>query len=322
MNIPIKIKFTQYSFLPTILSLYLSPLFSFLNKLHTLFQFRPNTLFTQYRFLFRILFCLPCLLFPQFQFSQIFCHDTMRPVIILHKGFYRIISAFPDDFLQLVFLPGKLLFALIDFVLCCFLLLPFNKPLMSCKFSSSFGSSTFSVCRINAICLSSFSFTFCICLNSSISIFNFGFGGIWIFRTYSVRKRIATVRIIHSSPGCFPFSSTESATLSAISLFLISITVSSAIPSARATSTVRFHSCLAALSARISAAFGLFFPIFFVSNNQESFRDYMISKETYENWKDKTPAYYASQGMEIAELDETERLKRRNALFSSKYPFT
>ena len=47
----------------------------------------------------------------------------------------------------------------------------------------------------------------------------------------------------------------------------------------------------------------------------------MISKETYENWKDKTLAYYASQGVEIAEpdeLDETERLKRRNARFSGK----
>ena len=56
-------------------------------------------------------------------------------------------------------------------------------------------------------------------------------------------------------------------------------------------------------------------------NNRESIRDYMISKETYENWKDKTLAYYASQGVEIAEpdeLDETERLKRRNARFSGK----
>ena len=35
-------------------------------------------------------------------------------------------------------------------------------------------------------------------------------------------------------------------------------------------------------------------------NNRESFRDYMISKETYENWKDKTLAYYASQGVELA----------------------
>jgi len=47
----------------------------------------------------------------------------------------------------------------------------------------------------------------------------------------------------------------------------------------------------------------------------------MISKESYENWKDKTLAYYASQGVEMAEpeeLDDTERLKRRNALFSGK----
>lgn len=56
-------------------------------------------------------------------------------------------------------------------------------------------------------------------------------------------------------------------------------------------------------------------------NNRESFQDYMISKEAYENWKDKTLAYYASQGVEVTELeelDETERLKRRNALFSGK----
>lgn len=56
-------------------------------------------------------------------------------------------------------------------------------------------------------------------------------------------------------------------------------------------------------------------------NNRESFQNYMISKETYENWKDKTLAYYASQGVEVAEaeeLDEMERLKRRNALFSGK----
>lgn len=56
-------------------------------------------------------------------------------------------------------------------------------------------------------------------------------------------------------------------------------------------------------------------------NNRESFRDYMISKESYENWKDKTLAYYASQGVEMAEpeeLDDTEQLKRRNALFSGK----
>lgn len=56
-------------------------------------------------------------------------------------------------------------------------------------------------------------------------------------------------------------------------------------------------------------------------NNRESFQDYMISKEAYENWKDKTLAYYASQGVEIAEpeeLGETERLKRRNARFSGK----
>lgn len=56
-------------------------------------------------------------------------------------------------------------------------------------------------------------------------------------------------------------------------------------------------------------------------NNRESFQDYMISKEAYENWKDKTLAYYASQGVEVTEpeeLDETERSKRRNALFSGK----
>ena len=56
-------------------------------------------------------------------------------------------------------------------------------------------------------------------------------------------------------------------------------------------------------------------------NNRESFQQYCMAKDAYEDWKDKTLAYYASQGVEIEEpenLDTEERLKRRNALFSGK----
>ncbi len=56
-------------------------------------------------------------------------------------------------------------------------------------------------------------------------------------------------------------------------------------------------------------------------NNRDSFSEYEISKKSYEDWKDKTLAYYASQGVEISEpedLDDEERIKRRNALLSGK----
>ena len=56
-------------------------------------------------------------------------------------------------------------------------------------------------------------------------------------------------------------------------------------------------------------------------NNRESFQQYCMAKDAYEDWKDKTLAYYASQGVEMKEpenLDTEERLKRRNALFSGK----
>lgn len=56
-------------------------------------------------------------------------------------------------------------------------------------------------------------------------------------------------------------------------------------------------------------------------NNRESFQQYCMAKDAYEEWKDKTLAYYASQGVEMEEpenLDTEERLKRKNALFSGK----
>jgi len=56
-------------------------------------------------------------------------------------------------------------------------------------------------------------------------------------------------------------------------------------------------------------------------NNRESFQQYCMDQASYEDWKDKTLAYYASQGVEMEEpenLDTEERLKRRNALFSGK----
>ena len=46
-----------------------------------------------------------------------------------------------------------------------------------------------------------------------------------------------------------------------------------------------------------------------------------MSKDAYKDWKDKTLAYYASQGVEMTEsedLDTETRLKRRNELFSGK----
>lgn len=49
--------------------------------------------------------------------------------------------------------------------------------------------------------------------------------------------------------------------------------------------------------------------------------EYGMSKSAYEAWKDKTLAYYASQGVEMSELeelDEGERIKRRAALLSGE----
>ena len=56
-------------------------------------------------------------------------------------------------------------------------------------------------------------------------------------------------------------------------------------------------------------------------NNRESFKEYGMSKSSYEAWKDKTLAYYASQGVEMSELedlDEDERIKRRATLLSGE----
>ena len=49
--------------------------------------------------------------------------------------------------------------------------------------------------------------------------------------------------------------------------------------------------------------------------------EYGMSKSAYEAWKDKTLAYYASQGVEMSELeelDEDERIKGRAALLSGE----
>ena len=53
-------------------------------------------------------------------------------------------------------------------------------------------------------------------------------------------------------------------------------------------------------------------------NNRESFQQYCMDQTSYEDWKDKTLAYYASQGVEIEEpenLDTEGPSKRKNALF-------
>lgn len=54
-------------------------------------------------------------------------------------------------------------------------------------------------------------------------------------------------------------------------------------------------------------------------NNRQEFENYGSTKAAYEKWKDQTLAYYASQRVEISEpdeLDETERIQKRNAYLS------
>ena len=50
---------------------------------------------------------------------------------------------------------------------------------------------------------------------------------------------------------------------------------------------------------------------------REKFETYFISDESYEDWKKRSLAYYASSGLsdkETKEIDEATRLKRRNAI--------
>lgn len=73
---------------------------------------------------------------------------------------------------------------------------------------------------------------------------------------------IAKAMIWENSFGSFPFCLIDSDSLEVISSVLNSVTSAWAPPAIRTWSTVRFHFCRCLLSAAISLAKGLFFPIF------------------------------------------------------------
>jgi len=56
---------------------------------------------------------------------------------------------------------------------------------------------------------------------------------------------------------------------------------------------------------------------------REKINGYWISREAYEDWQDKTLAYYAPNPLkdkEIESIDEATRLKKRNALVNKEFP--
>ena len=85
------------------------------------------------------------------------------------------------------------------------------------------------------------------------------------FAIRSSNNRIAALTISPNSSGFFPFCSTDSFTLSVISVFFNSKIFDSDRPLTIARSTALFHSVRISLSAFISSAFGLFLPTFFVA---------------------------------------------------------
>ena len=85
---------------------------------------------------------------------------------------------------------------------------------------------------------------------------------------FAIRRynnKIASLTISPSSSDLLPFCSTDSFTLSVISVFLSSSISASDTPLTIARSTALFHSMRISLSAFISSAFGLFLPTFFVA---------------------------------------------------------
>lgn len=118
---------------------------------------------------------------------------------------------------------------------------------------------------ISCDCFWSLSINIHISFHSCKSIFGTGFGGSLNLKIISCNKSFAPriiCRNISGSQPCVLIDCTVLAVISSCLTFRISY---SETPSTNATSTVRFHSCRVALSARISASFGLFFPIFFVA---------------------------------------------------------
>ena len=137
-------------------------------------------------------------------------------------------------------------------------------PVVSASCCRRFGSVTSCIFLIAFACFCTFSIRFCIVRNSSISILRTGLGGISFSRMMACRNSFALPTIPRNRFGSQPFSRMDWLALSWISVCLISNILASSMPDTRAKSAVLFHSCLAVLSASISAALGLFLPIFFV----------------------------------------------------------
>ena len=60
------------------------------------------------------------------------------------------------------------------------------------------------------------------------------------------------------------------------------------------------------------------------NEKREEYASYALTAQAYQNWKDKTLAYYANTTLsekEVEELTEDERIKRRNTLLDEQFGF-
>ena len=74
------------------------------------------------------------------------------------------------------------------------------------------------------------------------------------------------------------------------------------------------------MSAEMNQSLCLFLEDF--KNIREEYKVYQRSFESYQEWQDKTLAYYSSANLtdkEIEELSDTERIKRFNAIMNERY---
>ena len=74
------------------------------------------------------------------------------------------------------------------------------------------------------------------------------------------------------------------------------------------------------MSTEMNQSLCLFFEDF--KNIREEYKVYQRSFESYQEWQDKTLAYYSSVDLsdkEIEELSDTERIKRFNAIMNERY---
>ena len=136
-------------------------------------------------------------------------------------------------------------------------------PFVSASCAFNFGTSSCKL-RISFALSCTRIISFCIVRNSAISILRIGLGGNAVCRIKFCKNSFALLTILRNRLGSHPFVLMDWLAFWCISSFLISSIFVSSIPDMSAISAVLFHSCLAALSASISAAFGLFLPIFLV----------------------------------------------------------